>query len=242
MVIAWMVFASTGILFARYGRLLRVGVHRQLLGEAIWFQAHRLTLSLAALATLLGFFLILAQAAGTWVSLDTDGPRLFAHSILGAIVVCCATLQVWMALFRCHPDSRFRSVFNWAHRVTGLLAFVLSIPTMFLMAVILPKYNAGLIAILSIWSAWVVIIVVAFEFLECRSRAASRSSRVHIDGRQVAHEMEESRSPPEIDEHVRVEYVESERLNRMKLILLVIHTVVAIGLTIPLVVLIWLQS
>ena len=241
MVLAWMVFASTGILFARYGRLIRFGVRRQLLSEAIWFQAHRLALSLAALATLLGFFFILVQAAGTWVDAATDGARLFAHSILGVIIVCCATLQVWMALFRCHPNTRFRFIFNWAHRGTGLLSFILSIPTIFLIVVVLPHYHAGLVAILSIWTAWVVIIVIAFESINYKSRSASKLSSVPIGRREVEYELEASHSSPHADEIVKEEYVESERLNRMKLVLLVIHIIVSIALATPLIVLIWLQ-
>jgi len=37
MVLAWMVFGSTGVLFARYGRVLRFGNQRQCLGKSIWF-------------------------------------------------------------------------------------------------------------------------------------------------------------------------------------------------------------
>ena len=241
MVLAWMVFASTGILFARYGRLLRFGVRRQLLGETIWFQAHRLALSLAALATLLGFFLVLVQAAGTWVDPVADGTILFAHSILGVIIVGCATLQVWMALFRCHPNTRFRFVFNWAHRATGVLSFTLSIPTIFLIAYVLPQYRSGLVAILSLWTAWAVIVVIAFEILNYMSRSESTVSSVYIGKRHVEHEMEASDSTPHPDEIVKEEHVESERLNRMKLILLAIHVVVSLALSIPLIALIWLQ-
>jgi hypothetical protein len=46
MVLAWMVFAPTGILIARYGRLLHIGARRKLLGDTIctddlaWFLSH----------------------------------------------------------------------------------------------------------------------------------------------------------------------------------------------------------
>ena len=61
MVIAWMVFASTAILFARYGRSMRFGSKEKLLGEIIWFQVHRFAACMATVTTLLGFFLILVQ-------------------------------------------------------------------------------------------------------------------------------------------------------------------------------------
>ncbi|CAF1575699.1 unnamed protein product, partial [Adineta steineri] len=68
MILAWMVFASTGILFARYGRSLKLGSRRQLLGKAVWFQIHRFLLSLTPILTLLGFLLILVHAGGQWIN------------------------------------------------------------------------------------------------------------------------------------------------------------------------------
>ena len=94
MVLAWIVFASIGILFTRYGRLLSFGNRRTLLGDAIWFQVHRSALTLTSVTTLLGFLLVLSQVGGAWVSLTDDGPRLFAHSILGAIIFGFAMIQI----------------------------------------------------------------------------------------------------------------------------------------------------
>jgi hypothetical protein len=218
MVTAWMIFASTGILFARYGRLLQVGERVKIFGELIWFQIHRLALFIATLSTLLGFFLILAQAQGKWVDVNAGG--LFAHSILGVIIVCCALIQVWMALFRCQPNTRYRFIFNWMHRLTGLLAFTLSIPTIFLIAFYLPNYRNGLVAILSLWSVWVVIIVIIFEIIEYYSRKRSPSTE-----NQGNDEGSNTRNPDTI-----------------KIVLFCIHIIIAICLAIPLIVLLWMQG
>ncbi|UJR20394.1 hypothetical protein I4U23_023525 [Adineta vaga] len=86
MIIAWMIFGSTGILFARYGRTIRLGNRRQLLGKAVWFQIHRLLLSLTPLLTLLGFFLILVRKGGQWVDLQVADLRSIIHSIFGGII------------------------------------------------------------------------------------------------------------------------------------------------------------
>ncbi|CAF1340122.1 unnamed protein product [Rotaria sordida] len=243
MVFAWMIFAPIGILIARYGRLLRIGVRQKLFGDTIWFQVHRLALSLAALVTLLGFFLILVQAQSTWVDVNSDGQLLYAHSILGVLIVCFAMTQVWMALFRCHPDGKFRFIYNWAHRTTGVLAFVLSVPTIFIVTYWLPAYHNGFVAILSLWTAWVVIVVVAFEFLEHRGKASRKLSKNHYEIRQTAYELSE------IDHHqqseaavVENEELESNVVNKAKLILLSIHVIVSIALAIPLIVLIWQQN
>jgi len=117
MILAWMLFGSTGILFARYGRSLRFGARQKLLGKAVWFQIHRFLLSLTPLLTLIGFLLILVRAGGQWVNPQVSGLRLFVHSILGSIILCCVIIQIWLALYRCHPQSRFRFIFDWSHRI-----------------------------------------------------------------------------------------------------------------------------
>jgi low affinity Fe/Cu permease len=242
MVLAWMVFAPTGIFIARYGRFLHIGARRKLLGDTIWFQVHRLALSLAALATLLGFFLILVQNQGTWVDLIADGQILFAHSIIGVLIVCFATTQIWMALFRCHPNSKFRFIYNWVHRTTGLLAFVLSIPTIFLVVSWLPLYHNGLITILSLWTAWVVIAVVAFEFLQNRNKLLRKLTRNRRETRETSYEISGIDHQQNHAEVVEQEDLESDTINKAKLILLSVHAVVSIGLATSLIVLIWQQN
>jgi hypothetical protein len=236
MVFAWMIFAPTGIFIARYGRLLHIGTRQKLLGDSIWFQVHRLALSLAALATLLGFFLILVQAQSTWVDIDSDGQLLYTHSILGVLIVCFAMVQIWMALFRCHSNSKFRFIYNWAHRTTGLLAFVLSVPTIFIVTYSLPFNHNGFVTILSLWTAWVVIVVILFEFLEHRSRTSQKWSKKH---RETAYELSETDHQQNQATVVRKEDLESDTVNKAKLILLSIHAVISIALAIPLIVLIW---
>jgi hypothetical protein len=172
MIMAWIFFGSTGVLFARYGRSLRLGNRRQMLGKAVWFQIHRFLLSITSLFTLLGFFFIIVYAGGTWVDPHFFGLSLFAHSILGSIIVCCTILQVWLALYRCNPHSRFRYLFDWSHRITGFLAFGLSIPAIFLIIVLQTNHRTALITIISFWTGWIVFIMIIFEKIESQQRAA----------------------------------------------------------------------
>jgi hypothetical protein len=236
MVIAWMLFGSTGILFARYGRSVHISGQAKILGELIWFQVHRFALCTTAIATLLGFLLVLAQAQGQWVNVSYGGQQ-FAHSILGGMIVCCAQIQVWMAVFRCHPDSRFRYIFNWMHRLTGLFAFTLSIPTIFLICFVLTDYQSGLIAILSLWSAWVVIIVVVFEIIEYRSR---KTSALSTDDRKQF----QTTTPISIETNRmdRIDDASIQSFSKIKLFFFCLHIIIAICLVIPLIVLIWLQG
>ncbi|CAF4713233.1 unnamed protein product, partial [Rotaria sp. Silwood2] len=148
MVLVWMVFASTAILFARHGGTIRFGSKEELLGEKNWFQIHRLIDCLTTVATLLGFLLILVETQGTWIT--SDEGLTFVHSVLGGMIVCCALLQSWMALFRCHPESSLRYIYNWLHRMTGTLAFFLSLPTIFIMVTIFNENRTGVIVILSL--------------------------------------------------------------------------------------------
>ncbi|CAF0879766.1 unnamed protein product [Rotaria sp. Silwood1] len=240
MVLAWILLASTGILFARYGRLLRIGTRRKLLGSMIWFQIHRLILCLVTITTLLGFFLILVNENGKWVSADKDGRRIFAHSVLGAIIVCCTLLQAWIALFRCRPDSPYRSIFNWLHRSMGYLPFFLSIPTIFLIVVepkALPMERGGFIAILSIWSAWIVLVVILFEAVEYRARVKSTSGVYRVGRNQLIDQTLPLRKKMTNDDST-----DSQSLNKTKLYLFLLHIIVAVSLTISLIVLIWRQT
>jgi len=173
MILAWMGFGSIGILFARYGRVLRFGNRRQLLGKSIWFQTHRFLLSLSSLLTLVGFFFIIVYRGDQWINPITNSKQLFAHSILGSIVVCCVILQIWLALYRCHPHSHFRFFFNWSHRIIGSFAFCLSLCNIFLITFVLSRKRIGLITIVSLWAGWIVIAVILFEIIQYQYRKAS---------------------------------------------------------------------
>ncbi|CAF1003716.1 unnamed protein product [Rotaria sp. Silwood1] len=241
MVFSWMVFASTGVLYARYGRTVRVNKKKQIFGEDIWFQIHRFCLITTVIGTLLGFFLVLGQAKGRWVDQAEDGDRMFAHSILGAIVVGCALIQAWMALFRCHPGDRFRFVFNWIHRTTGMLALILSVPTIFLVVFVLLKYHDGFVTIMSLWSAWIVIIFIIFEVVEYLIRMKSSTVTANNAKAEIEHEMNNGHSASIIDGK-QVEASDNSPFGTLKLILFILNFCFAISLVIPLVALIWLQG
>jgi hypothetical protein len=241
MIFSWIVFASTGILFARYGRLIRFNKKKQLLGEDIWFQVHRFCLVLAVTGTLLGFFLVLAEAGGQWVDPTQDGNSTFAHSIMGGIIVCCAFIQACMALFRCHPDSPFRFIYNWLHRNTGMLAFILSVPNIFLIVSIQANYHGGLVTIMSLWSAWIVIVFIIFEIAQYRLRSMSIKVAVKNDKDRIEHELNHEYSPS-ITDAKQIQESKYDYFNTFKLILFLVHFLIAISLVIPLVVLIWMQG
>jgi hypothetical protein len=234
MILSWMFFGSTGILFARYGRSLRLGTRRQLLGKAVWFQIHRFLLSVTPLLTLLGFFIILVRFGGTWADPKISLLR-FIHSIFGGIIVCCTILQVWLALYRCNPHSRYRYIFDWSHRIIGLSAFVLSPPTIFLMTVQLQKSRTALLSIISLWTGWIVVTILIFEKIESRQRAAVAPTVINKREDNPNPNNTNVNPPPDIESGTNTN-VGNRRLNFIKLILLLLHIIISIILSISFIV------
>jgi hypothetical protein len=233
MVLAWMFFGSTGILFARYGRSLRFGRRRQLFGKAVWFQQHRLLLTFTSVLTLLGFFFILVNNSGTWVAIQ-DSLSSFVHSIFGGIIVCCTIVQIWLALYRCSPRSRYRYIFNWSHRITGFLAFGLSIPTIYLMVVQLSQYRTVLITIISLWTGWIVLAIFILEKIESKQHMAIAPTVINVRGGGTSHN--NTANQPQDTESGNHTNVGNKHLNLIKLILLLMHIIISIILSISFIV------
>jgi len=84
--------------------------------------------------------------------------------------------------------------------------------------------------------------VIAFEFLQHQSKIQRNSSNNHRGTNQTAHELPRIDHEPNQVTVVEEKDVESDTMNKAKLILLSIHAVVAIALVIPLLVLIWGQN
>ncbi|CAF4492287.1 unnamed protein product [Rotaria sp. Silwood2] len=234
MILAWMVFASTAVLFARYGRKIRFGSKDKLLGEHIWFQIHRFVACLTTVLTLLGFFFILVQAKGDWVKADEG--LVFVHSVIGGIVVCCALIQAWMALFRCHPDGSYRFIYNWLHRLTGVLAYFLSVPTIFIIITTFDNNRTGMIVILSLWSAWVVIIVIILEIIRLGIGPSFSGKMVKGNGA----ELYDLNGPPSVN--TESDEGDTSHWHARILILILLNFIVSIALAIPLIVLLWKKT
>lgn len=234
MVLAWIFAGSIGVIFARYGRAVRLGNRRQFLGKAVWFQIHRFFLSISALFTLLGFFFILVFEGGKWLNVQISLFR-FIHSICGGTIVCCTMLQIYLALYRCNPRSRFRYIFDWSHRIIGFLAFILSIPTMFIMIVQWPKNRTSLLSIISIWTGWIVIVILIFERIEYQQRRAVTPIRTIGNRENISQSNCNTNSPQDI-ESGNLTNVGSRYLNFVKLIILLLHIMISIILSISFIV------
>jgi hypothetical protein len=177
MVFAWMFVVSTGILISRYFK--NSWTNNYICGKAAWFAAHRFLMSIAVILTMLGFFFILVFLGGTWV--DVGPTRAYAHSITGALVICLAFLQPFVALFRCEPDNRYRFIFNIVHAFIGFTTFILSITTLFLATYFRLFEDSKPRVLIIVWAIYIILIFLAFEILKIYSKRNSQSSYLKIN-------------------------------------------------------------
>ncbi|XP_075912356.1 putative ferric-chelate reductase 1 isoform X3 [Petromyzon marinus] len=121
MLVAWLSLCSVGVVLARFFK--PVWPNTKLLGEKVWFQLHRGLMVLAVLTTITAFVIPFCYRLG-WSGR--------AHSVLGCIVMFLALMQPIMAVFRPHPNTPMRPLFNWAHWFVGTAARILAAACLFL--------------------------------------------------------------------------------------------------------------
>lgn len=149
MVVAWLGFAGTGMLFARYFRQTWVG--KPVGGKDLWFQAHRLLMSSTVIFSLMGLLFVAIEKGG-FEPIALGG----AHPVLGLITLLLALTNPIMALFRPHPGTPHRPIFNWAHWAVGNSAHLLAVVTIFLAS----KVYSHLQSSTSTMTAWSYIVLV----------------------------------------------------------------------------------
>ena len=90
MAFAWMFFASTAILFARYFKFIFPNL--KLFKLQFWFNIHRPFMIFVVVLCIIAFLVILSDLNWQWVS-QVNGVN-FAHSIFGIFVIGLAIIQV----------------------------------------------------------------------------------------------------------------------------------------------------
>jgi hypothetical protein len=91
MIISWMLFASTGILIARYFKFMLPNF--KLCNLDFWFILHRPIMISVTIISVLGFISILWHSNWQWVSLS-NSVIVFVHSIFGIVTICLSIVQV----------------------------------------------------------------------------------------------------------------------------------------------------
>lgn len=92
MVVAWLGFATTGIILARYYKFLlpkfKLGKNR------LWFILHQSIMILVVVCNIVSLFVILAHLEFKWVD-SSISQMTFVHSIFGIIAIALAVIQVF---------------------------------------------------------------------------------------------------------------------------------------------------
>ncbi|CAF4085300.1 unnamed protein product [Adineta steineri] len=229
MIFAWIVLVSTGILTARYFK--KSWSTRKICGKAVWFAIHRTLMTSVAILTLIAFILILVYKKGQWISQKNQ--REFAHSIVGILVISFAVIQPFMALFRCNPDDDYRFIFNYAHAFVGFSAFILSIVAIFL-AMFFTQFNFQANkewAILVTWTCWLPVIFIIFEIIEYYFEK-------HINNEKTNSYDMNDRHGTGTTKTDTIESKENATKSRIKSFFLLVHFIIAFGLSLALMILI----
>ncbi|XP_006169082.1 ferric-chelate reductase 1 [Tupaia chinensis] len=123
MFVAWMTTVSTGVLIARFFR--SVWSKAFFLGEAAWFQVHRMLMFTTSALTCVAFVMPFVYRGGwSW--------HAGYHPYLGCIVMTIAVLQPFLAAFRPPIHDPRRQMFNWTHWSMGTAARIIAVAAMFL--------------------------------------------------------------------------------------------------------------
>ncbi|XP_026062242.1 putative ferric-chelate reductase 1 isoform X2 [Carassius auratus] len=148
MLIAWMLAGSTGKLMAAYFK--PDWPEQTLFGQKIWFQVHRMLMSLTVLLTAVGFVFPFVYR-GKWST------RAGAHPYLGCTVVILTFCQPLMAAFRPAPNTSRRWIFNWLHWGVGNAAEIIAVVSMFYgirqESLLLPyPWTTGVLSAFVVWT------------------------------------------------------------------------------------------
>uniref|UniRef100_A0A8C1XM77 Ferric-chelate reductase 1a n=1 Tax=Cyprinus carpio TaxID=7962 RepID=A0A8C1XM77_CYPCA len=148
MLIAWMLAGSTGKIMAAYFK--PDWPEQTLFGQKIWFQVHRMLMSLTVFLTAVAFVFPFVYR-GKWST------RAGVHPYLGCTVMILAFCQPIMAAFRPAPDSSRRWIFNWLHWGVGNAAEIIAVVSMFFgirqQSLLLPyPWTTGVLSAFVVWT------------------------------------------------------------------------------------------
>ncbi|XP_071952294.1 ferric-chelate reductase 1-like [Antedon mediterranea] len=127
MVIGWIGFVSIGIVTARY--LKDFLPRKTICGKPFWFRFHAMCMITAWLSFMSSFILIFITLEG-WVG-KSRGDDTYYHAIIGTAAVGLGTLNPIMAIFRPHPGTPRRPIFNVLHFAVGFLGWLCAIVATF---------------------------------------------------------------------------------------------------------------
>uniref|UniRef100_A0A0N5ATC6 ascorbate ferrireductase (transmembrane) n=1 Tax=Syphacia muris TaxID=451379 RepID=A0A0N5ATC6_9BILA len=136
MCFAWIIFLSTGIIFGRYMR--DHWPNSRIFGLMLWYHVNFYIILAAQFyttnnvpLTIAGFVCVFTANDWLWLGPSTDQNsnkyRLKEMKITVGLLSCLlAWTQPLIAIFRCKPQLKLRSIFNVIHRTVGVVSWILA--------------------------------------------------------------------------------------------------------------------
>ena len=128
MVLAWFFSGSCGIFIARYAKNQFWG--KRLFGKDLWFILHQTLMVLTLTMSISSVTVMIVEYK--FAPLNKVSLSINAHAAVGMTSICLAFIQPFMAMLRCHPGTKYRPVFNYAHFTVGISAFALALTAIYL--------------------------------------------------------------------------------------------------------------
>ncbi|XP_067657072.1 ferric-chelate reductase 1-like isoform X2 [Haliotis asinina] len=205
MSIAWLMFASIGLVIARYFKPM--WPDKDIRGLKVWFQIHRMCLGLTFVATIAAFIIIFIEAQGYSHINGEDYKK--SHPILGILVTALVIINPVMAYLRPGPSSEGRPLFNWAHFLVGTGAYCLAVITIFF-GLKLSKSGAPdyMVYVLASYVVWQVIVEVSLEALKfvSRQKDAAQFDGIPMQNRVSSDPSDKSLAAPKVH-YVTLKYL-----------------------------------
>lgn len=178
MLLSWLWLVASAITAARY--LREHWLNYTPFGLRIWFHMHRTMNALAVFVVTVAVLLIFVGKGWRWT-----GPAVgrtseqnlspgSIHSVIGAVAVGLMLAQPIGALLRCDHGSKYRSIFNWSHRIIGLISFVLALISIVLAVIYFHVWAVRWCAILF----YIIYLILLTLMIVLAQKASSQKSQL----------------------------------------------------------------
>uniref|UniRef100_A0A1I8H4T3 ascorbate ferrireductase (transmembrane) n=1 Tax=Macrostomum lignano TaxID=282301 RepID=A0A1I8H4T3_9PLAT len=158
----WLFLCGLSIVVARHSRPV---LTQKLVKKQLWFLIHVCAMVIGYVIALAGFIYILVKQ-GEW---ETDSQ---VHGIFGVIGMSLGLINIIAGIFRPHPGTKHRSIFNRLHRWNGLLAMAFATVAIWLGATfesLRPEFRFWAVIVLAIYTGMQIIAMILFECLRIRA-------------------------------------------------------------------------
>ncbi|KZV16105.1 hypothetical protein F511_13241 [Dorcoceras hygrometricum] len=165
--VSWGIMLPIGAVFARYLKVFPTA-------DPAWFYLHATCQTSAYIIGVAGW------ATGLRLGSQSPGIQYSSHRIIGIILFCLGTLQVFALLLRPNRDHKFRVFWNLYHHLIGYTVIVLSIVNIFKGFDILnpaEKWKRGYIGFLIGLAAVAAILEVYTWFVVLKRKTSSSSKK-----------------------------------------------------------------